>query len=176
LYVAGTGVGHGYLNDPAKTATTFTADPHNPHPGARMYRTGDRVRQRPDGQLEFLERTDHPIKIRGPRTELGEIETALRRLPGLPAAATTAHHGQLVGYLIGTTDDAKTALAATLPGYMVPSTFVTLPALPLTPNDKIDRKALPAPDPDTAVSGLVPARTPRERALCEIFAEVLGLP
>ncbi|MBM7090754.1 amino acid adenylation domain-containing protein, partial [Streptomyces sp. S12] len=89
---------------------------------------------------------------------------------------TTVHHGRLVGYLIGTTEDAKTALAATLPGYMVPSTFVTLPALPLTPNGKIDRKALPAPDPDTAVSGLVPARTPRERALCEIFAEVLGLP
>src|SRR5690606_28835894 len=125
----------------------------------------DRVRQRPDGQLEFLERTDHQIKIRGHRIELGEIDTALRRLPGITDAATTVHLGQLVGYLIGTTDDAKTARAATLPGYMVPSTFVTLPALPLTPNGKIDRKALPAPDPDTAVSGLVPARTPRERAL-----------
>src|SRR5690606_23005907 len=144
LYVAGTGGGHGYLNDPAKTATTITADPHNPHPGARMYRTGDRVRQRPDGQLEFLERTDHQIKIHAHRIELGEIETALRRLHGITDAATTVHHGQLVAYLIGTTDDPKTALAATLPGYMVPSTFVTLPALPLTPNGKIDRKALPA--------------------------------
>ncbi|MER5981290.1 amino acid adenylation domain-containing protein [Streptomyces sp. NPDC001857] len=176
LYVAGTGVGHGYLDNPTKTATTFTADPHTTQPGARMYRTGDRVRQRPDGQLEFLERTDHQVKIRGHRIELGEIETALRDLPGITDAATAVHHGRLVAYLIGTTDEPKAALADILPGYMVPSTFLTLDALPLTPNGKIDRKALPAPDPSAAVSGLVPARDAREQALCEIFAEVLGLP
>ncbi|CAL9433642.1 amino acid adenylation domain-containing protein [Streptomyces sp. enrichment culture] len=177
LYIAGTGVGHGYLHDPAKTATTFTADPHNPHPGTRMYRTGDRVRQRPDGQLEFLERTDHQIKIRGHRIELGEIETALRQLPGITDAATAVHHQRLVAYLIGTTDDPKTALAATLPGYMIPSTFLTLPALPLTPNGKLDRKALPAPDPSAHPTG--PTREPRtdtERALCAVFADVLALP
>ncbi|MFF3799261.1 amino acid adenylation domain-containing protein [Streptomyces sp. NPDC002134] len=176
LYVAGTGVGHGYLDNPTKTATTFTADPHTTQPGARMYRTGDRVRQRPDGQLEFLERTDHQVKIRGHRIELGEIETALRNLPGITDAAAAVHHGRLVAYLIGTTDEPKAALADVLPGYMVPSTFLTLDALPLTPNGKIDRKALPAPDPSAAVSGLVPARDAREQALCEIFAEVLGLP
>ncbi|THA72129.1 amino acid adenylation domain-containing protein, partial [Streptomyces sp. A0592] len=103
LYVAGTGVGHGYLDNPTKTATTFLADPHATEPGTRMYRTGDRVRQRPDGQLEFLERTDHQVKIRGHRIELGEIETALRRLPGITDAAAAVHHGRLVAYLIGTT-------------------------------------------------------------------------
>src|SRR5690606_1582239 len=159
LYVAGTGVGHGYLNDPAKTATTFTADPHHPHPGARMYRTGDRVRQRPDGQLEFLERTDHQIKIRGHRIELGEIETALRRLPGITDAATTVHHGQLVAYLIGTTDDPKTALGATLPGYMVPRTFVTLPALPLPPHGNPHPKAPPPPHPTGPPAGSSDAAT-----------------
>ncbi|MGW9087949.1 amino acid adenylation domain-containing protein [Streptomyces yangpuensis] len=176
LYVAGTGVGHGYLDNPTKTATTFTADPHATQPGTRMYRTGDRVRQRPDGQLEFLERTDHQVKIRGHRIELGEIETALRRLPGITDAATAVHHGRLVAYLIGTTDDPKASLAATLPEYMLPSAFLTLDALPLTPNGKVDRKALPTPDPAAAVSGQLPGRNPREQALCEIFAEVLGLP
>ncbi|MET9348824.1 amino acid adenylation domain-containing protein [Streptomyces termitum] len=176
LYVAGTGVGRGYLDDPAKTAVTFTADPYAVDPGSRMYRTGDRVRQRPDGQLEFLERTDHQVKIRGHRIELGEVETALRRLPGVTDAAAAVHHGRLVGYLVGTADEPKAALSAALPGYMVPSAFVALDALPLTPNGKVDRKALPAPDPSAHASGLVPARTPRERALCEIFAEVLGLP
>ncbi|MEU5152516.1 amino acid adenylation domain-containing protein, partial [Streptomyces yangpuensis] len=177
LYVAGTGVGHGYLDNPTKTATTFTADPHATQPGTRMYRTGDRVRQRPDGQLEFLERTDHQVKIRGHRIELGEIETALRRLPGITDAATAVHHGRLVAYLIGTTDDPKASLAATLPEYMLPSAFLTLDALPLTPNGKVDRKALPTPDPQTLATG--PARQPRtdtERALCAVFADVLGLP
>ncbi|WP_217208199.1 non-ribosomal peptide synthetase [Streptomyces sp. AC550_RSS872] len=177
LYVAGTGVGHGYLHDPAKTATTFLADPHAQQPGTRMYRTGDRVRQRPDGQLEFLERTDHQVKIRGHRIELGEIETALRTLPGITDAAAAVHHGRLTAYLIGTTHKPKTALAAVLPDYMIPSTLLTLDTLPLTPNGKIDRKALPAPDPETVTT--VPVRLPRtetERALCEIYAAVLGLP
>ncbi|MDX3308246.1 amino acid adenylation domain-containing protein [Streptomyces sp. ME08-AFT2] len=177
LYVAGTGVGHGYLDNPTKTATTFTADPHATQPGTRMYRTGDRVRQRPDGQLEFLERTDHQVKIRGHRIELGEIETALRHLPGITDAAAAVHHGRLTAYLIGTTDQPKATLASVLPNYMIPSTFLTLDALPLTPNGKIDRKALPAPDPSAHATG--PAREPRtdtERALCAVFAAVLGLP
>ncbi|MFJ8014481.1 alpha/beta fold hydrolase, partial [Streptomyces sp. NPDC096339] len=177
LYVAGVGVGRGYLDDPAKTAITFTADPYAVRPGTRMYRTGDRVRQRPDGQLEFLERTDHQVKIRGHRIELGEIETALRRLPGITDAAAAVHHGRLVGYLIGTTEDPRTALGAILPDYMVPGAFLTLDALPLTPNGKVDRKALPAPDPQAHATG--PAREPRtdtERVLCAVFAAVLGLP
>ncbi|MFE7096483.1 alpha/beta fold hydrolase, partial [Streptomyces erythrochromogenes] len=177
LYVAGTGVGHGYLDDPAKTAVTFTADPYAVAPGTRMYRTGDRVRQRNDGQLEFLERTDHQVKIRGHRIELGEIETALRRLPGITDAAAAVHHGRLTAYLIGTTDDPKASLAGILPHYMLPSTFLTLDALPLTPNGKVDRKALPTPDPQALATG--PARQPRtdsERALSAVFAAVLGLP
>ncbi|MER5718777.1 alpha/beta fold hydrolase, partial [Streptomyces sp. NPDC002132] len=104
-------------------------------------------------------------------------ETALRNLPGITDAAAAVHHGRLVAYLIGTTDDPRTTLASVLPDYMVPSAFVTLDALPLTPNGKIDRKALPAPDPSAHVQG--PAREPRtdtERALCDVFAAVLGLP
>ncbi|MFE3515085.1 amino acid adenylation domain-containing protein [Streptomyces sp. NPDC059166] len=176
LYVAGTGVGHGYLDDPAKPATTFIADPYTTRTGTRMYRTGDRVRQRTDGQLEFLERTDHQVKIRGHRIELGEIETALRRLPGITDAAAAVHHQRLVAYLIGTTQQPRQALSTTLPDYMIPSTFLTLDTLPLTPNGKVDRKALPEPDPSTVSAGLLPARDAREQALCEIFAEVLGVP
>ncbi|RZU17403.1 alpha/beta fold hydrolase, partial [Streptomyces sp. BK239] len=104
-------------------------------------------------------------------------ETALRDLPGITDAATAVHHGRLTAYLIGTTEDPRTTLASVLPDYMVPSAFVTLDALPLTPNGKIDRNALPAPDPSAHVQG--PAREPRtdtERALCEVFAAVLGLP
>ncbi|MFE2290347.1 amino acid adenylation domain-containing protein [Streptomyces sp. NPDC059452] len=175
LYVAGTGVGRGYLNDPAKTATTYLPDPHGA-PGTRMYRTGDRVRQRPDGQIEFLERLDHQIKIRGHRIELGEIESALRNLPGITDAATALHHGRLTAYLIGTTPHPKQALTAHLPDYMIPTAYLTLPALPLTPNGKLDRNALPTPDPATHSAGLLPPRNPLEQALCEIFAEVLELP
>ncbi|MFH8972853.1 amino acid adenylation domain-containing protein [Streptomyces sp. NPDC017890] len=177
LYVAGAGVGRGYLGDPVKTAVTFLADPYNPVPGARMYRSGDRVVQRADGQLEFLERTDHQVKIRGHRIELGEVEAALRALPGVSDAAAAVHQGRLTAYLVGAPDTpARAALAATLPDYMVPTTYLTLPALPLTPNGKTDRKALPTPDPTTTTDDLRPPRDAREQALCEIFAQVLGLP
>ncbi|MFI1398431.1 amino acid adenylation domain-containing protein [Streptomyces sp. NPDC020681] len=177
LYVGGVGVGRGYLDDTRKTAVTFLADPYADDSGARMYRTGDRVVQRPDGQLEFLERVDHQVKIRGHRIELGEIEAALRSVEGVSDAAAAVHDGRLVGYVVGTADNAKTTLASVLPDYMVPSAFVTLDALPLTGNGKVDRKALPAPDPATVSTG--PARLPRtdsERTLCEVFAAVLGLP
>ncbi|MFJ1593059.1 amino acid adenylation domain-containing protein [Kitasatospora albolonga] len=175
LYVAGTGVGRGYLDNPARTATTYLPDPHGA-PGTRMYRTGDRVRQRPDGQIEFLERLDHQIKIRGHRVELGEIETALRNLPGITDAATALHHGRLTAYLIGTTPHPRQALTAHLPDYMIPTTYLTLPALPLTPNGKLDRNALPTPDPTALSADLLAPRNPLERALCEIFAQVLELP
>ncbi|MQY15210.1 Linear gramicidin synthase subunit B [Streptomyces sp. RB5] len=177
LYVAGTGVGRGYLDDPRKTSFTFLPDPFATTPGTRMYRTGDLVRQRLDGQLEFLERTDHQVKVRGHRIELGEVETALRTLAGVTDAAAAVHQGRLVGYLIGEHDDPRGGLAGILPDYMIPSMCVTLDALPLTPNGKVDRAALPAPDL-TAVPA-APGRAPRtdaERALGEIFAIVLGLP
>ncbi|WP_405806434.1 amino acid adenylation domain-containing protein [Streptomyces sp. NBC_00210] len=177
LYVGGVGVGRGYLDDTRKTAVTFLADPYAEVSGARMYRTGDRVVQRPDGQLEFLERVDHQVKIRGHRIELGEVEAALRSVEGVTDAAAAVHDGRLVGYVVGDAQDVKSTLAGILPDYMVPSAFLTLDALPLTGNGKVDRKALPAPDPAAMSTG--PARLPRteaERTLCEVFAVVLGLP
>ncbi|MFD7615340.1 amino acid adenylation domain-containing protein, partial [Streptomyces sp. NPDC059828] len=153
LLVGGTGVGHGYLNDPQRTATTFIPDPYSDVPGARLYRTGDIVRYLPDGQLEFLGRRDHQVKIRGQRIELGEIEAALRTIDGITdAVVTTApdHHGQtrLAAYISGTANPTAVRTAATtaLPDAMVPSAITHLDTLPLTPNGKIDRAALPAPE------------------------------
>ncbi|WP_079254625.1 amino acid adenylation domain-containing protein [Streptomyces sparsogenes] len=180
LYVGGTGVGRGYLRDPRRTSAVFVADPYSPVPGARMYRTGDRVVRRADGSLEFLERRDHQVKIRGHRIELGEIEAVLRTVPGVTDAVVnvakdTRGEGRLVGYLAGAADvaAARASVAERLPDYMVPSAFVLLDALPLTPNGKVDRKALPAPEIATS-AGRGP-RTPREELLCQAFAEVLGL-
>ncbi|MEU5106527.1 MULTISPECIES: amino acid adenylation domain-containing protein [unclassified Streptomyces] len=180
LYVGGTGVGRGYLRDARRTAAVFVADPYSPLPGARMYRTGDRVVRRADGRLEFLERRDHQVKIRGHRIELGEIEAVLRTVPGVTDAVVnvakdTRGEGRLVGYLAGAADPvaARASAAERLPEYMVPSAFVLLDALPLTANGKVDRKALPAPGIATS-AGRGP-RTPREELLCQAFAEVLGL-
>ncbi|MEV7467347.1 amino acid adenylation domain-containing protein [Streptomyces kronopolitis] len=180
LYVAGTGVGRGYLGDPVRTAATFTADPFGPA-GARMYRTGDRVVYRADGQLEFLERRDHQVKIRGRRIELGEIEAALRGVEGITDAAAHVHtdaagRKRLIGHLVGDTPPAQVreVLLRALPPYLVPTEFATLGALPLTSNGKLDRKALTAPQPTAATTGR-PPRTPHEEILCAAFAEVLGL-
>ncbi|MGV9938713.1 amino acid adenylation domain-containing protein [Streptomyces sp. NPDC003401] len=179
LYVGGRGVGRGYLDDAGRTGAVFVADPFAGTPGARMYRTGDRVVRRADGQLEFLERRDHQVKVRGHRVEPGEIEAVLRTLPGVADAVVTVFGGtgtaRLAAHLAGTADPArvKRELAALLPEYMVPSAFVVLSALPLTPNGKVDRKALPAPD--LAGPGTREPRTPQETALCQAFADVLGV-
>jgi amino acid adenylation domain-containing protein/non-ribosomal peptide synthase protein (TIGR01720 family) len=183
LYVGGTGVGRGYLDNPARTAVSFIADPFG-GPGDRMYRTGDRVVLRSDGQFEFLERRDFQVKIRGHRIELGEIEVALRALPGVRDAAVdvaTEPSGlkRLVGYLVPAesildTGAARDGLRQALPEYMVPSAWVVLDALPLTPNGKVDRKALPAPDAEVLGAGRAP-RTPVEEIVSGVFAEVLGL-
>ncbi|MEV0677483.1 amino acid adenylation domain-containing protein [Actinosynnema sp. NPDC050436] len=184
LHVGGTGVGRGYLNDRAKTSVTFMADPYG-EPGARMYRTGDRVVLRSDGQLEFLERRDHQVKIRGHRIELGEVEAALRTVPEVGDAAVSVGgdqggHQRLVGYVVaapGADPDPQAVrerLGESLPDYMVPAAVVVLDALPLTPNGKVDRKALPEPDL-AATRGRGP-RTPVEEILCGVFAEVLGSP
>ncbi|WP_326829867.1 amino acid adenylation domain-containing protein [Streptosporangium sp. NBC_01810] len=173
LYVGGVGVGRGYLNDSARTAAVFVASPFG---GGRLYRTGDRVVYRPDGQLEFLERRDFQVKIRGHRIELGEIETAIRSADGVRNAVVTAGEQHLVAYVVGQVEpDALQAHVATLlPDYMVPAVFMILDALPLTSNGKLDRKALPAPDFTTPASGRAP-RNPREEALCSVFAEVLDV-
>ncbi|MFK0195707.1 amino acid adenylation domain-containing protein [Kitasatospora sp. NPDC090308] len=179
LYVGGAGVGRGYLHDPVRTAASFVADPDEP--GARMYRTGDHVRWRPDGQVEFVERRDHQVKVRGHRIELGEVEAALRALPGVTDAAVTAVGDRsgatrLVGYVVGGGDPAgvREELARVLPDHLVPTAWVPLPALPLTAHGKVDRKALPAPDQAAPAAGRRPA-TGAQRVLCEVFAEVLGL-
>jgi amino acid adenylation domain-containing protein/non-ribosomal peptide synthase protein (TIGR01720 family) len=181
LYIAGTGVGRGYLRDPARTATRYVADPFG-RSGARMYRTGDRARLRADGQLDFLGRSDHQVKVRGNRIELGEVEAALRGVPGVTDAVVAVHEStpgqqRLVGYVVGsaTAEAIRRGLTATLPDYMVPALFVTLDRLPLNTNGKVDRRALPAPDLSGLGGGHAPA-TAVERALCELYAETLGLP
>ncbi|GLZ29104.1 pyoverdine synthetase D [Lentzea sp. NBRC 105346] len=175
LYVAGVGVGLGYLNDPAKTEQAFVPDPFG---GGIMYRTGDRVRHRADGQLEFLGRRDSQVKIRGQRVELGEVESALQALPGVTDAAAKIDAKRLVGYVVGEVDVAelRRLLITQLPEHLVPSALVVMPELPLTPNGKVDRKALPSPD-RTALAGgaMVAPRNATEAALAEVWRQVLGL-
>src|SRR6185436_19594695 len=143
LYIGGACLADGYAREPELTAHKFIPDPWGTAPGARLYRTGDRARYRPDGNLEFLGRRDHQVKIRGFRIELGEIEAALSALAGVREAVVVAREERLVAYVAGDADaDAlRQALRERLPDYMVPAAFVTLAALPLTPNGKVDRKA-----------------------------------
>ena len=182
LYIGGLVVGCGYLADPRRTAAAFVADPFTAEPGRRMYRTGDMVRYRRDGQLDFLGRRDHQVKIRGQRIELGEVEHVLRRTPGVRDAVVTAADGPgghkvIVAHYTGDVpvSAVRTELTAVLSEAMVPGVLVPMEAFPLTPNGKLDRKALPAPDLSAASStGRVP-RTSREKALCSLFEEVLGV-
>ncbi|MER5933048.1 amino acid adenylation domain-containing protein [Streptomyces sp. NPDC002054] len=186
LYVAGGGVARGYRNRPELTAERFPLDPFGPQ-GTRMYRTGDLVRVLPDGQLAYCGRADHQVKIRGFRIEPGEIETALRSLPGVRDAAVVARpdgHGgaRLVAHVVLTEGrpldaaDLRDRLRLTLPEYMVPALFVRHPKLPITANGKVDRKALVAVAAEGAAApaGHVPPAGPVEETLAGIWAEVLG--
>ncbi|WP_263262541.1 non-ribosomal peptide synthetase [Pseudomonas sp. RIT-PI-S] len=179
LYIGGYGLARGYHGRPGLTAERFVPDPAG-EPGARLYRTGDRVRLRDDGVMDYLGRVDQQVKVRGFRIELGEIEARLRRLPGIAEAAVVARDGtagkQLVAYVVGGQADSETLreqLRERLPAYMVPAQFVHLERLPLSPNGKLDRKALPAPQA-TAVDGTAP-RTTDEALLAEVWAQVLQL-
>ena len=184
LYLGGAQVARGYLGQPELTAERFVPDPFSPEPGARLYRTGDRVRRLPSGDLEFLGRLDDQVKLRGFRVELGEVEAALARLPGVAAAAAAVReYGpgdvRLLGYVVpraGTSltgPELRRALAAAVPEHLVPSAVVVLDALPRTPNGKTDRAALPAPP--AAASEKAPPRTPTEAWLAEVWCEVLRL-
>ena len=182
LYLAGSGLAHGYLGRPGLTAERFVPCPFGA-PGTRMYRTGDLVRWRLDaageGQLEFLGRLDHQVKVRGFRIELGEVEAALRAHPAVAEVVVTAQDQRLVGYVVarpGAEADGavlRAHLQALLPDYMVPALFVELAALPLTASGKVDRKALPqaelAPQDKTA------PQTPAQELVARAFAEVLGV-
>ncbi len=182
LYIGGDGLARGYLHRPELTAERFVPDPFGVSPDARLYRTGDRVRYRPDGNLEFLGRMDQQVKIRGFRVEPGEIEAALVRHAGVREAAVVAREGvsgqRLVAYVVPAgappgPDELRAFLQEKLPAYMVPQAFVRLDSLPLTANGKVDRRRLPAPD-DSGLPSPEP-RSPVERALAAVWAEVLGV-
>ncbi|MFH9347863.1 non-ribosomal peptide synthase/polyketide synthase [Kitasatospora sp. NPDC017646] len=180
LFVAGAGLARGYLNRPGLTAGRFVACPFGPA-GARMYRTGDVVRRRADGELEYVGRADDQVKVRGFRVELGEVEAALAEHPAVARAAVLAQGDRLIGYAAARPGTAvrSAELAAhlreRLPDYLVPSAVVVLDVLPLTPSGKLDRAALPALEAAATAVGRAP-RTPQEQILCGLFAEVLGLP
>ena len=195
LFLGGVGLARGYLRRPALTAERFVPDPFGP-PGSRLYRTGDLARWRPDGTVEFLGRIDGQVKIRGLRIELGEIEAALREQPGVADAAAVVREDvpgdvRIVAYVVGGADQAapdqtapdqtapdpatlRTALKRRLPDYMVPSAVTALDALPLLPNGKLDRRALPAPQRGRDETAQYTAPLPGSQAeVAAIWAEVL---
>jgi amino acid adenylation domain-containing protein len=189
LCVGGAGVGRGYLNDAAATAGRFIPHPFGAEPGARLYKTGDLARHLPDGNIEFLGRLDNQVKVRGYRVEPGEIEAVLRRHEALRECVVVARadaHGdtRLVAYVVtkhGASPPATAALrrhlAERLPAHMLPSVFVPLDELPLTPSGKVDRRQLPAPEAagEEARADYVAPRTPVEEVLAGIWRDVLGV-
>ncbi|MEU3918093.1 amino acid adenylation domain-containing protein [Streptomyces sp. NPDC029004] len=183
LYLAGVQLADGYLRRPGLTATRFVADPYG-EGGARMYRTGDLARWTPDGEVTYLGRTDQQVKLRGQRLEPGEIEAHLAAMDAVTGACVTVREDRpgdqrLVAYITGgdavpDQETLRARLGALLPEYMVPSAIVRLDDFPLSPNGKLDRRALPAPATDTHTGGRAP-RNPAEETLTRLFAEVLGL-
>lgn len=187
LHIGGDGVARGYLNRPELTAEKFVADPFSDEPGARLYKTGDLARYLPDGNIEFRGRSDYQVKIRGFRVELGEIEAVLGKHPGLREAVVLARESasgdkRLVSYVVPalsappTADDLRAFLKERLPEHMVPAAFVMLDEMPLTPNGKIDRRALPATEQvalplDERVAA---PKDALESQLVKIWEEVLG--
>jgi amino acid adenylation domain-containing protein len=188
LHIGGLGVGRGYLHRPGLTAERFIPDPFGEEPGARLYKSGDRARYRPDGEIEFLGRIDHQVKIRGFRIEPGEVETLLKEHTAIRDAAVVVREEdgekQLVAYMVAAdtereppTDELRRFLGRRLPEYMIPTAFVALKALPLTPAGKLDRAALPAPEgarPELETPFVAP-RTDAEQKIAGIWRQVLGV-
>ncbi len=186
LYIGGEGLARGYLNRPELTAERFVPHPFSVEPGEKLYRTGDLVRYLPNGEVVFLGRLDDQVKIRGFRIELGEIEAALGKHPQIRDAAVLAREDRpgekrLVAYVVPRGEEAPAAedlmsfLRATLPDYLVPRAIVTLAALPLNANGKVDRRALPAPEFGSDDAAYVEPRTPTEQKLAAIWREVLEI-
>ena len=186
LLIGGEGLARGYLGRPALTAERFVPDPFSKREGSRLYRTGDWVRWRADGALDFIGRVDHQVKIRGYRIEMGEIEAALCNLEKVEQAVVVAREDEpgekrLVAYVVAgkeiETQELQDSLKQNLPEYMIPADFVMLKSMPLTPNGKVDRRALPAPAKDRLRSkhDYVAPRTATESLLAQIWSEILGL-
>jgi amino acid adenylation domain-containing protein len=187
LCIGGAGLARGYLNRSELTAEKFIPHPFSSEPGARLYRTGDLARYWPDGRIEHLGRLDFQVKLRGFRIELGEIEAVLRQHDAVAEAAVVVREDQpgdkrLVAYVVGHGEreadfgELRNYLRSKLPDYMIPSSFVRLEAFPLTPNAKVDRRALPAPEGEQMESSdrYIAPRTPVEEVLVGIWSEVLG--
>ena len=187
LYIGGIQVGRGYAGRDDLTRERFVPDPYSCRAGARLYKTGDRVRHLPDGAIEYLGRLDFQVKIRGQRIELGEIEATLDLHPEVIQSVVTVREDtpgdpRLVAYVVGRQPGLSAAalrahLSAHLPSYMVPGAFVMLTELPLTSSGKVDRKRLPAPNPtDVEPASFAAPRTPIEAQIAEIWARVLKIP
>ena len=188
ICISGEGVARGYLNQPSLTAESFVADPFSNAPGARIYRTGDIGRYLPDGNVEFLGRRDHQIKIRGYRVELGEIEVALSRHPAVRQAVVVvdrehSQEGRFVAYVVTNSEpppsqaELRRHLREQLPEYAVPADFVLLDELPLTAAGKVDRKSLPSPDniARTVDRAYTPPRNAMEQTIAEVWRDFLHL-
>ena len=188
LYIGGVCVGLGYLNDPQRTAAAFVPDPFDPASGARLYRSGDLVKYLPTGELVFIGRRDQQTKVNGVRIELGEIEQTLRQYPSVQDCVVVARQAEgepafLAAYVVARPGTAHSGgellsyLRLHLPQYMIPATFTTLDAIPLTANGKVDRTALPAPlgpPPGADRGNGVAPSTELERAICAIWADILN--
>jgi hypothetical protein len=183
LFLGGDGLARGYVDDPALTASRFVPDPFATEPGARLYRTGDRVRRLSDGQLQFVGRLDEQVKLRGFRVEPGEVAAALRALPEVRDAAVVVRadgrgEPQLVAYVVshgeplGLAGRLRSAVGDRLPAHLVPTAFVALDTLPLTANGKLDRRRLPDPV-SPAATGRGPSSA-TELALAGIWCDLLG--
>src|SRR5688572_12526704 len=185
LYIGGDGLARGYLNRADLTAEKFIVDPFSQQPGARLYRSGDLARFRKDGEIEYLGRIDHQVKLRGYRIELGEIEAVLDEYEGIEQAVVVMReeeHGErrLVAYVVSSGEELSSEklrayVSGKLPEYMVPSAYVKLDQMPLSGNGKVDHRALPKPEAGGSGAGYVGPRNEIEEMLCEIWAELLGL-